>query len=341
MRWARSQIQRIPDAIEAVMRTFILGGALGLSYNSLAQSSQPWGMIQKVLEQPENEQMTNLLGLAGWFQPQPLLHSALKRMLAQTLQNPQRADDVMMHILLPTRAKNEGDPLLSNPFYGVGHGKEREILSGQVGPKDLIPYLNKVALNKARDVLRTLRKDESRRVGPTKDDEGHTSDPLDRIPTPHHPERIEKAALLNMLDPDHPTGKLIYNAIMAAANHFYGGKKRQSPGDVEPPGIQYFKLAFESIKHGKIPSRTEVAKKIRTPSTDVEKRRVRNVEEGMHERSLTQRHIQPILHIFAEHWDSGHEKQLLQLLLHEGYPREQAENAVRHMEEIVFKMLGV
>lgn len=342
MRWARSQIQNLPDKMESLMRALILGGALGLRYESLISSSNAWGAVQAVLANPDMKQTADLIDRAGWFDPGFSLHNSLARVLRGMLQNPARVPAVLSDIVLPLRHKSDGDPLLANPFYGVGAQKSREITTGAAGPKDLTNYLNKVAINKARDALRKQRKDESRQVTPGLDDDGQSRDPFERIPAQHDTGHVEKAALLNMLDPSHPAGKIVYDAIMAAANQFYGSKRRQSPSDVDPPGIQYFKMAFDSIKHGKLPSRTEVAKNIRTPATDNETRRVRDVALGMHERSLTQRHIQPILEIFAQHWDSNHnvQKQLLEILRKEGVPREQAENAIENMDEFVDKVMG-
>lgn len=353
MRWALTQVQRIPDQMEALMRAFVLGGALHIEYSQLVGSRAPWALIQARLGptpgKPEDdpheqskEKTRDLLARAGWFNADSTLHRTVLSIITKAVGS-QRASEVVSDIVLPTRKRQDADILLSNPFYGVGTQKSHEILTGAQGPKDLGAYLAKVALNKSRDLLREMQRDQRRKSDPKPRDEGDSRDPVENLPSKVDPQHMEKHALLQLLDPASESGKIVHDLIMKTARDFYAGKKRQYPDDFVPPGIQYFDAVYRALAHHQPPpSRTEVARKIHTPSTGVLTRRdekFRPLTEGMHERSLSGKHVEPILDLVAAHWASnqGLHRKMLEALLQEGFPREFAENAVERMGRIILE----
>lgn len=326
--WAVAESTSMDAKMDAALRAIVLEGAFGVPFGTWANRPNPIGAAQAAIQakfpKPEPGQradptVAENVEAAGWFQkPGTTGYINLYRMLSAKAvsvakglgMDAARGEDGVAALLVKPGKKvtdEHGHPVTDEPpvksnAHAAGAEFGHEMLEGKVTPSRALNLLSTMVTRRVQDIAKGRKKDETRRVGPTRDDEGRESDPLERIR--HEPEKpsINEVVRASFHDPDDPLGKFLHQEMRKTFENAYEARaEKRAPTEegraraLAPPMLHFLDKMEDPNNHVVVDTPHGQVRRMVLPT-------LRDVADDLNvaRSTVRQRHVMPLMMQFTQ-----------------------------------------
>jgi len=306
--WAVAASTSMDARLDATLRAILMEGAFGKPFGSWSNKMNPMQAVENGIEPDVARQLRESgwftrPGTSGYINMYRYLTEGAIRLAKQYGMGDAQGEDAVAELMAkPGRQPGQDGQVLKSNARSAGELLANDLMKGEVPVRRAFALLTKMVRRRVQDIAKQRKQDETRREGPSRDDEGKERSPLDQLQSDDEKPTINEVVRASFHDPHDPLGKFIRSEMRQTFEDAYGGRaQRRAPSEngraraEKPPMLHLLDKMEDPENHVVVdgpdgPVRRLVIPKLRDVADDL----------GVARSTVKQRHALPMLMKFTE-----------------------------------------